>query len=418
MVATANTSNETAGARADDLVRNYLAQIGQVALLTREGELEFARRRELALVDARAAAALSASSSAALDKALEELPASETEHRQRQARVALAQREACREALACGRIDAATALARLRPYIPHLPAKIQRWDDIVGEFAATLRAALEPSTSEAEGRQFAARLGLPPSTWTVLEASLDRSLRQARRACGDLVVANLRLVVAVARKYSRASLPMLDLIQEGNLGLMRAAEKFDPQRGLRFSTYAIWWIRQSITRSIADQGRTIRLPVHVVETLHKLARMRSEAIAVNGRDPDATELAERLNLSVPRVRFLLEIGPEPIPLETPVGEDTEIGDLLQDERSPDPLARIDGDDLARALQSAMGRLTERETRILELRFGLGEQEEEQTLEAVGRAFSLTRERVRQIEARALDKLRRNSIRAQLSDFIG
>lgn len=228
-----------------------------------------------------------------------------------------------------------------------------------------------------------------------------------QEAAKKLVTSNLRLVVKIANEYRRGYQNLLDLVQEGNLGLMRAAEKFDPSRGFRFSTYAIWWIRQAVTRSLADHGRTIRLPVHVVESLHKLARLRREHVGTHGREPTPEELAERLDIPVTRVRFLLTLGVEPTSLESPIGEDGELRDLIEDESAADPVAALHELQLTGKLQRALASLTDREERVLRLRFGM-DGEDEQTLEVVGREFALTRERVRQIEAKALQKLRRPS----------
>ncbi|MCA9686649.1 MAG: sigma-70 family RNA polymerase sigma factor [Myxococcales bacterium] len=398
-----------------DPIRAYLSQIGRVALLTREGEIELAHRRDLALTPARVLALLSSEGAELLVHELARAREREPEHRWRRMDRAVARIDRCRARMQAREVELTAAVVELRGALEQLPLSFDQWTTLVAGYVALLRegtSADEPRCLELE-----LALGQPRSRWAELFRTIAAGEREARRACGELVVANLRLVVAVARKYSHQSLPLLDLVQEGNLGLMRAAEKYDPCRGFRFSTYAIWWIRQAITRSLADQGRTIRLPVHVVETLHKLARLRREGIATVGREPSVEELAQQLALPLERVRFLLTLGPEPLSLETPIGEDGELSDLLEDESAADPVAGIRDRELASSLRQAMGTLSEREARVLELRFGLEESDEDQTLEVVGREFSLTRERIRQIEAKALQKLRKPSARGALADFL-
>lgn len=298
------------------------------------------------------------------------------------------------------------------------PFSTDVWTMLINEFDATLAHALAHAElvldtdapdahAPAYGQiaQFEHRLGHQRERWAELRAAIAAGRRQAQRAQTKLVEANLRLVVAVARRYIHHGQPLLDLIQEGNLGLMRAAEKFDAGRGFRFSTYAIWWIRQSITRCLADQGRTIRLPVHVIETLHKLNRCRREFITVHGREPELEELAVHLDLPAARVQFLLTLGVEPTSLDASIGEGTELSELVEDVDAPDPIAQIAEYEEAGHLRHLLDSLSEREQRVLRLRYGF-EAEGEQTLEVVGREFALTRERVRQIEVKALQKLRR------------
>ena len=278
---------------------------------------------------------------------------------------------------------------------------------------------LEGVSTEDPVRMYLKEIGNVPLLTSDEEVELAKRVEQGdEEAKKKLTEANLRLVVRIAKKYVGRGMPFLDLIQEGNMGLMKAVDKFDYTKGYKFSTYATWWIRQAITRGIADTGRTIRVPVHMVETINKTLRMTRTLLQELGREPTPEEVAERLNVPVSRVREVLKISRDPVSLDTPIGEedDSHLGDFIEDDTVLSPADSATFSMLREELSTALESLTERERQVVRLRFGL-EDGRARTLEEVGKEFNVTRERIRQIEAKALRKLRHPSRSKRLKDFL-
>ncbi len=266
--------------------------------------------------------------------------------------------------------------------------------------------------------EFSKKIELPIVDFKELVSRIQKGERESRIAKKEMVEANLRLVISIAKKYTNRGLQFLDLIQEGNIGLMKAVDKFEYRRGYKFSTYATWWIRQAITRSIADQARTIRIPVHMIETINKLVRTSRQILSERGREPTPEELAKKLAMPLERVRKVLKISKEPVSLETPVGdeEDSSLGDFIEDQNALQPLDASIRSNLGESTTKILATLTPREERVLRMRFGIG-MNTDHTLEEVGLQFSVTRERIRQIEAKALRKLKHPSRSKHLKSFL-
>jgi RNA polymerase sigma factor (sigma-70 family) len=376
-----------------DPVKVYLRDIGAVPLLSRARELEVCRRMEEAQVALRRALGASR-------PALDVLLAAEAGLRRRRLRIdEVVVPPDGRTPGAHDRRLALAALARVRRLVSGSPSAASR------HAVADAVAGLPLARSLVEHMLAAVRAEPPRPASARQRAEVEARDDELRRAKRDLMEANLRLVVAVAKRYTSSTLALSDLIQEGNVGLMRAVDRFQYRRGFKFSTYATWWIRQGITRAIADKSRTIRIPVHLVEVLNRATREHRDLAAELGREPTAEELARRVGVSAAKVRLVQDAAPRPLPLDLPVGDDAALGDFLEDRSVTPPDERLIGDDLRMHIERALVGLSAKEREVLRRRFGLDGAAEE-TLEEVGRRFAVTRERVRQIEMTALRKLRR------------
>ena len=380
----------------EDPVRLYFGEMGRVRLLTAAQEIQIGRRIETGQVELRRAlgavpAALRAHGELGDQLRRKELDPDDVIVLPEGGEVGDAELRGTLRGLArLRRLAKAPAANReaIQAILAALPLKPGLVDDLV----ARVRG-LSPREAKLPERRFQALL-----------ARIETHEADVRQAKRELTEANLRLVVSIAKRYLRSGLPLLDLVQEGNLGLLRAVDRFQYRRGFKFSTYATWWIRQAITRAIADRGRTIRIPVHLMEAFYKVSRISRELTGQLGRAPTPEEVARRSGIPPAKVRLVLESARRPVSLETPIGEDAHLGELIEDTSAPSPVDGLLGEDRAAQVERALGHLSAKERQIVRLRFGLGT-DEPLTLEQIGERYGLTRERIRQIEMKALAKLK-------------
>ena len=411
-----------------DLVRSYLSEIGKIPLLKADDEVALGRRIEAGQLERLRVLAEVPMVSAALEEIGERLRRKEAAPHDGLAALEgelsdVGVKRITRALARLGRYHRDRNVAAIRKIMLTLPLRGELIDRLVSDVrdaTTRLEAAYDAAqdgseVARLESRRIEREVGLPLRRLRPLLARIaehDDVVRQAKR---QFTEANLRLVVSVAKRYVRSGVPLMDLIQDGNLGLMRAVDRFQYRRGFKFSTYATWWIRQAITRGIADRSRTIRMPVHTVETLHKISRATRLMTGELGREPTPEELARRTHMPAAKIRLVREAARPPISLETPIGEDAHLADFLEDASAESPETGVFQQDLSAQIEAALSRLTPREREILRLRFGLGATEGH-TLEEIGAQFSLTRERIRQIELMALKKLRRAPRGHSLSAF--